>query len=58
MAGTADVQALAKRCAHNATVVRANMAHTAEVEDANTAYLYIDISRGIETWPGGAPLHR
>jgi len=48
LAGAAHVRSLAERCAHYATVVRANITHAADVEDTNTAALYIDISRGIE----------
>jgi starvation-inducible DNA-binding protein len=49
VAGTAHVRALAERFAHYATAVRADIAHAMDVEDAGTANLYTDISRGIET---------
>ena len=47
------VQALAERLAHCASMVRANITHAADVEDAHTAYLYSDMTRGIETRLGG-----
>jgi starvation-inducible DNA-binding protein len=58
--GDAHVLALAERFAQYATVVRANIAQAADVEDTNTANLYTDISRGIEKRLGGldAYLHR
>ena len=58
--GDAHVLALAERFAQYATVVRASIAQAADVEDANTANLYTDISRGIEKHLGGldAYLHR
>ena len=46
--GDAHVQALAERCAHYARVIRACIAHAADVEDADTANVYTDISRGID----------
>lgn len=46
--GNAHVLALAECFAHCARVVRANIADAADVEDANTANVYTDISRGIE----------
>jgi starvation-inducible DNA-binding protein len=49
VAGLAHVRALAERFAHYATGVRAAMTSAADVEDANTANLYTDISRGVET---------
>jgi starvation-inducible DNA-binding protein len=49
VAGTAHVRALAERFAHYATAIRADLAHTMDIEDVGTANLYIDISRGIET---------
>jgi starvation-inducible DNA-binding protein len=48
VAGPAHVRALAERFAHYATAIRAAIAHTTDVEDASTANLYTDISRGIE----------
>jgi starvation-inducible DNA-binding protein len=51
--GDAHVQALAERFAQYATVLRANVAQAADVEDANTANLYTDISRGVEKRLGG-----
>jgi starvation-inducible DNA-binding protein len=58
--GDAHVLALAEHFAQYATVVRANIAQAADVEDANTTNLYTDISRGIERRLGGldAHLHR
>jgi len=47
-AGDTHVLALAERFAHYATEVRANIVYAADVEDANTANLYTDISSGIE----------
>ena len=47
--GNAHVLALAERLAHYATAIRAAIEHTADVEDAVTANVYTDISRGIET---------
>ena len=49
VAGTAHVRALAERFAYYATAVRADIAHAMDVEDAGTASLYTDISRGTET---------
>jgi starvation-inducible DNA-binding protein len=51
--GEAHVLALAERYAHYATMVRANIAHAADVEDATTAHLYTNISYEIETRLGG-----
>jgi starvation-inducible DNA-binding protein len=58
--GDAHVQAIAERLAHYATEIRADIMHTVDVEDAHTAQLYTDISRGIETRLGGLDvyLHR
>jgi starvation-inducible DNA-binding protein len=58
--GDAHVLALAERFAQYATVLRANIAQAADVEDANTANLYTDISRGVEKRLGSldAYLHR
>ena len=53
VAGDAHVLALAERLAHYATGIRADIVHTADVEDAATANLYTDMSRGIETRLGG-----
>ena len=47
--GNAHVRALAERLAHYATAIRAAIEHAADVEDAATAHVYTDISRGIET---------
>lgn len=49
VACTAHVQALAERFAHYATAIRADITHAMDVEDAGTANLCTDISRGIET---------
>lgn len=48
VAGTAHVQALAERFAYYATAIRADITHAMDVEEAGTANLYTDISRGIE----------
>jgi starvation-inducible DNA-binding protein len=58
--GEAHVQALAERCAHYATVIRACITHAADVEDADTANVYTDISRGIDKqlWILEAHLHQ
>jgi len=57
VAGLAHVRALAERFAHYASVVRADITYAADVEDANTANLYTDISRGIETRLRGLDAH-
>jgi starvation-inducible DNA-binding protein len=57
VAGDEHVLALAERFAHYATGVRANIAQATDVEDANTANLYTDISRGIERRLGGLDAH-
>jgi starvation-inducible DNA-binding protein len=49
VAGTAHVRALAERFALYATAIRAGITHAMDVEEAGTAHLYTDISRGIET---------
>ena len=49
MHGPAHVQALAERIASYATALRADIAHATEVEDAGSAALYTDISRGVDT---------
>jgi starvation-inducible DNA-binding protein len=46
--GDAHVLVLAERLAHYATAIRAAIEHTADIEDAATANVYTDISRGIE----------
>jgi starvation-inducible DNA-binding protein len=46
--GAAHVLALAECFAHYARVVRACITQAADVEDANTANLYTDISSGID----------
>ncbi len=46
--GVAHVRALAERFAPYATLVRNGIARTAEVEDAGSAALYTDLSRGID----------
>jgi starvation-inducible DNA-binding protein len=46
--GAAHVLALAECFAHYAKVVRACITQAADVEDANTANLYTDISSGID----------
>jgi starvation-inducible DNA-binding protein len=44
----AHVGALAERVTSYATAIRAATAHAADVEDAATANIYTDMSRGIE----------
>lgn len=46
--GDIHVQALVERVAHYARVLRADITHAADVEDADTANVYTDISRGID----------
>ena len=60
VAGDEHVLALAERFAHYATEVRTDIVRAADVEDANTANLYTDISRGIEKRLGSLDtyLHR
>jgi starvation-inducible DNA-binding protein len=60
MDGDAHVRALAERFAPYATALRADIAHATEVEDAGSAALYTDISRGVDTRLGflAAYLHR
>jgi starvation-inducible DNA-binding protein len=47
--GDAHVLALAERFAHYATAIRAAIEQAANLEEAATANVYTDISRGIET---------
>jgi starvation-inducible DNA-binding protein len=63
MEGDAHVRALVERFAPYAATLRADIAHAAEVEEAGSAAVYTDISRGIDKrlWfleaylhPGGA----
>jgi starvation-inducible DNA-binding protein len=49
MDGDAHVQALTECFASYATALRADIAHATEVEDAGSAALYTDISRGVDT---------
>jgi starvation-inducible DNA-binding protein len=58
--GTAHVRELAERFAQYATALRDSIAYATDVEDANTASIYTDISRGIENRLGtlDAHLHR
>jgi starvation-inducible DNA-binding protein len=46
--GQAQVGALAERFAPYATAVRGDIALAADVEDAGTAAVYTDLSRGID----------
>jgi starvation-inducible DNA-binding protein len=46
--GTAHVLALAERFAQYATALRNDIALTADVEDAGSAAVYTDISRGVD----------
>jgi starvation-inducible DNA-binding protein len=48
MDGDAHVRALAERFASYATALRADIAHATEVEEAGSAALYTDISRGVD----------
>jgi starvation-inducible DNA-binding protein len=48
MDGDAHVRALAEGFASYATVLRADIAHAADVEDAGSAAVYTDISRGVD----------
>ena len=54
------VRALVERFAPYATVLRADIMHAAEVEDAGSAAIYTDISRGVDKrlWFLEAYLHR
>ncbi len=60
MDGDAYVRALADCFAPYATALRADIAHAAEVEDAGSAAVYTDISRGVDKRLGflEAYLHR
>jgi starvation-inducible DNA-binding protein len=49
MDGDAHVRALVERFAPYATALRAASAHATEVEDAGSAALYTEISRGVDT---------
>jgi starvation-inducible DNA-binding protein len=49
MDGDAHVRALTACFASYATALRADIAHATEVEDAGSAALYTDISRGVDT---------
>jgi starvation-inducible DNA-binding protein len=56
-AGNAHALTLAERVAHYATAIRAHIAHATDVEDAITANIYTDISRGIENRLGTLESH-
>lgn len=58
--GDAHVCALAERFAHYTRVIRACIAHATDVEDADTANIYTDISRGADKqlWIFEAHLHQ
>ena len=60
MDGPAHVRALAERVAPYATALRDNIILTADVEDAGSAAVYTDISRGVDKqlWILDAHLHR
>ena len=60
MDGLAHVRALAERVAPYATALRADITLAADVEDAGSAAVYTDISRGIDKqlWVLDAHLHR
>lgn len=57
--GNAHVLALAERFAFYATALRAGISHATDVEDAGSAAVYTDISRGVEKrlWFLEAHLH-
>ena len=59
MDGDAHVRALTERFAPYATALRGDIAHAPEVEDAGSAALYTDISRGVDKqlWILEAHLH-
>ena len=46
--GQAHMRALAERFASYATALRDDIAHAAEVEDAGSAAVYTDLSRGVD----------
>ena len=48
--GTAHVGTLAERFAHYGKMVRTCITNATDVEDADTANIYTDISRGIARW--------
>src|SRR6476659_7294807 len=52
MDGDAHVRALTECFASYATALRADIVHATEVEDAGSAALYTDISRGVDTQLG------
>ena len=58
--GDAHVLALTERFAHYATTLRDDIALAADVEDAGSAAIYTDISRGVDRqlWVLEAHLHR
>jgi starvation-inducible DNA-binding protein len=58
--GNAHVLALAERFAYYATAMRGGIALAADVEDAGSAAVYTDISRGIDKrlWLLEAHLYR
>ena len=58
--GDDHVAALVERFAHCATVMRGGIAQTTDVEDAGSAAVYTDISRGVDKqlWILEAHLHR
>jgi starvation-inducible DNA-binding protein len=58
--GTAHVVALAERFASYATAMRGDIALAADVEDADSAAVYTDISRGVDKrlWVLEAHLYR
>jgi starvation-inducible DNA-binding protein len=57
--GNAHVVALAERFAHYASAVRGGIALAADVEDAGSAAVYTEISRGVDKqlWVLDAHLH-
>jgi starvation-inducible DNA-binding protein len=57
--GNTHVLALAERFAYYATVMRGGIMQAADVEDAGSAAVYTDISRGVDKqlWILEAHLH-
>ena len=53
MDGDAHVRALVECFTAYATAIRGDITHTADVEDAGTAALYTDLSRGVDQQLGG-----
>jgi starvation-inducible DNA-binding protein len=56
-AGDAHALALAERFSPYATAIRDAITHAADVGDANTAAIYTDISRGVDSRLAGLDAH-